>query len=77
MRENGVVYIDKSGGSTYGHKECLMAMVDVKPDALALHLVAKNPKVTFFCLMVLHLKLVPGFLFQKACHRQANLTNEH
>lgn len=37
MRENGVVYIDKSGGSTYGHKECLMAMVDVKPDALALH----------------------------------------
>ncbi|WP_227525404.1 hypothetical protein, partial [Klebsiella pneumoniae] len=44
LKENGVVYIDKSGGSTYGHKECLLAMVDVKPDTLALHLCCGKSK---------------------------------
>lgn len=38
LRENGSTYIDRSGSRTYGHKKCLMAMVDVKTDALALHL---------------------------------------
>lgn len=37
-RANGEVYIDKSGGSTYGHRECLLQLVNVKPDILALNI---------------------------------------
>lgn len=36
-RANGEVYIDKSGGSTYGHRECLLVLVNVKPDKLTLN----------------------------------------
>ncbi|HFU1254308.1 TPA: hypothetical protein ACGQTK_004870 [Klebsiella quasipneumoniae] len=38
MRANGEVYIDKSGGSAYGHRECLLQLVNVKPDILALNI---------------------------------------
>lgn len=37
-RANGEVYIDKSGGGTYGHRECLLQLVNVKPDILALNI---------------------------------------
>lgn len=36
IRPNGEIYTDKSGGSTYGHKECIEGLVDVKPDCIAL-----------------------------------------
>lgn len=49
-RANGEVYIDKSGGSTYGHRECLLQLVNVKPDILALNISSGTSKESNFLL---------------------------
>ncbi|MBD3708763.1 hypothetical protein IE987_29715 [Klebsiella pneumoniae] len=49
-RANGEVYIDKSGGSTYGHRECLLQLVNVKPDTLALNISSGTSKESNFLL---------------------------